>query len=1674
MKKNIRICGIVGFLIFLLCNVSFASLNVPLTVSDYAGMARANDPVTSGIPLPESANITSIDQLQVTDSLGNNVPAQFTVTSRWRGTPDDNSKPIKWVLLDFQADIPDDGTSVYYLKNGNIGNAQNTELSLQQNNDKITVNTGKAKFEINKNYFNLFDYVHVDKDNDGQLNDLVVSSANDGGVVLTGKDGTKYYTILEAPEEIEIEEQGPMRTVVKIRGVFKAEDGSYFAPSITDPANATKENFDKLGYAYNSGITEGRFSQPYEKSFVYYNCRIHFYNDKDYVRILLTLENNGANGRTEPETTFAPIQVVFFDSVNLIIKPNNTNQINITSEDSSTQLDFSDNFTLYQNWKENLTDEHKDTLEINFEKGIYYTTKKNSQELSNGSTNPGWVDANNNAQGIGLAIRHFWQNFPKKITVDNSEIKIGFWPEEGYYPYCQQSDFPEPMHDIYCKKGGRDGGVYLFDAGRHKTYEMFLRFYPGSQDSQTKNLSKSLENPLMALAPSEWYAETKALGMIAPDGLTSTDPEINEAMERFEKFQTSLVYEEDSENGYTINNIKTTTTSYHFAKHNHFFNWMNFGDLTWIGGMASSLHYDWTYSILLHYIRTGKRNFFDAGVEMAKHRYDIDQYHGERTATSGHHTYCNNMAFYESEGHADPNLRSDRPSKVSLPSHTWNGGSVLYYLLTGDKKSLEVAEEVGKGAVTRYGDSINTISCASAELRMHTWPILNHINLYRVTGKEQYIDFAKKMAKNKMLYAEQQQGGQGYWGIKKGYVGSTIVGGCPDLCINYQWSTMYIYTIDALINIHYETQDEELKQLVIRMADFSKDMFLYGGDYNEEGMYMPLQTQSTWDKNNPGGGEPVKSIWFGDLFAYAYSLTGDSEYLDWTRKCFRDGMFYYTARGTTYIDPEYRSKASFIDSMFNNTATKVHGWIGRTNQVYLYTEWQLQKGDLQIIDTSLPNGTVSQNYSYPVSIAGGTSPYTWTYSDIASWLTVNAINETMREISGIPPQTGSFSFTIQIEDSTGIIVTKQFTLEVKEQTDSDSIAITTQSLPEAIVGSEYIASLNASGGSHPYVWFIINSSDLPAGIYIEGNTLSGIPEEVGLYEFIVTANDGSQEATKNLCIKVTISDIDIPDTDIPDIEVYETNCDFGSVNTGDSAELDDTDVNDTDTLRNNISDTTLDGYSELRKDKNLGGMSELHIWSNGVRKILLRPYFSQNLADAVIEKAELKLYCYSLGWPSQNPKLEVYRMTHDWAEGEGIWYKDTDGGATWHEYDRNPVEINEWNMPGSDIDTITDFGYGANGIVSEAVMQKDSWVTFDITELAKKWFSNEMDNYGILIQAIDRGYNEARFYSSEYEDESLRPMLVVSYSDGSTEALNIHSELSQGIQNADYEASISASGGNLPYQWSIQNLPAGLDRRYLDDTAITIYGISTESGQFSLEVTVEDNNAQTLTTYLALTIVEPEPDSESDSDLDLDTITLRDNISDTTLDGYSEVRKDKNLGGMGELNIWSNGVQKILLRPDFSQSFANTAIEKAELKLYCYSLNWPSQNPKLEAYRMTHDWEEGEGIWYKATNGGATWHEYDRNPVEINEWSTPGGDIDTMTDFGYGPNGIVSEAVMQKDSWITFDITELAQEWISNEMENYGILIQAIDRGCNEARFYSSEYEDENLRPKFVIEYVHY
>ena len=73
---------------------------------------------------------------------------------------------------------------------------------------------------------------------------------------------------------------------------------------------------------------------------------------------------------------------------------------------------------------------------------------------------------------------------------------------------------------------------------------------------------------------------------------------------------------------------------------------------------------------------------------------------------------------------------------------------------------------------------------------------------------------------------------------------------------------------------------------------------------------------------------------------------------------------------------------------------------------------------------------------------------------------------------------------------------------------ASTLAITTTSLPNAVVGKAYSATLAATGGTTPYTWSILTGA-LPAGLVLSpAGAISGTPTAAGSSspEFEVTDN----------------------------------------------------------------------------------------------------------------------------------------------------------------------------------------------------------------------------------------------------------------------------------------------------------------------------------------------------------------------------------------------------------------------------------------------------------------------------------------------------------------------------------------------------------------------------------------
>lgn len=182
-----------------------------MTVREIAGVARTNEVLSSGVPLPRSADIKTTDGLVVIDTNGTRIPAEFHVLARWNAGLSDTNAPIEWLLVIFPATVVANGSTTYQLTNGVAGDnpLPANPLTILQNGNQFTVNTGAARFVFGGNARGLFDNITLLPSGNVLVSDGSMTAAVDGA-------STTHSTIRRAY----MERQGPLSAVVVIEGAY--------------------------------------------------------------------------------------------------------------------------------------------------------------------------------------------------------------------------------------------------------------------------------------------------------------------------------------------------------------------------------------------------------------------------------------------------------------------------------------------------------------------------------------------------------------------------------------------------------------------------------------------------------------------------------------------------------------------------------------------------------------------------------------------------------------------------------------------------------------------------------------------------------------------------------------------------------------------------------------------------------------------------------------------------------------------------------------------------------------------------------------------------------------------------------------------------------------------------------------------------------------------------------------------------------------------------------------------------------------------------------------------------------------------------------------------------------------------------------------------------------------
>lgn len=339
---------------------------------------------------------------------------------------------------------------------------------------------------------------------------------------------------------------------------------------------------------------------------------------------------------------------------------------------------------------------------------------------------PGVVRCSSENGSITLAVQDFWQRWPKRLEVGPQGLT--FMP----LPPQPAPDFGVglPHYLLYnlCE------GKYRFKWGMSFTDRFALDF--GDQTSAAA-LYADVNQPVVAVIPAAWYAETGALGRLAPPlekQFAVWDKWVADA------FQANMrVKERDREYGF-----------------------LNYGD--WYGERGRNWgnnEYDYAHGLFQDFLRTGNRDHYRWALTAARHQAEVDVVHaypdGFYVGGQVPHSVGHTGAWSEQLERGTWQCRYD--SMVTAANgHNWADGMVDAWCLSGDAGVMQSALLYGEHVAWAMSP---TFKALGTHERSAGWSLKGIMALYNQTYDPEYLAAARRIAE--VALREQDLAGCGAW-----------------------------------------------------------------------------------------------------------------------------------------------------------------------------------------------------------------------------------------------------------------------------------------------------------------------------------------------------------------------------------------------------------------------------------------------------------------------------------------------------------------------------------------------------------------------------------------------------------------------------------------------------------------------------------------------------------------------------------------------------------------------------------------------------------------------------------------------------------------------------------------------------------------------------------------------
>ncbi len=489
-----------------------------ITVKDGSGLAfPVPYPVEAVVPMaPNEVALDELDEFFVVDPAGNPVLTQVEPVMYWTGY--DNS--VRQLKVLFMASVPGGSPTEggyryqdYTLKRGSPP-AQTSPLSYQvvaweQTTSKpsiVEVTTGPLRFRVKKNGFNLLDQVWLDRDGDSVFDaseQLVSSSADNGAVMVKGANDVRIRNADQGEVDIDLEEVGPVRIVLRID-----------IPTGDVPGSSVEN-------VYGSRI------------------RLTAYADYAHVDVAYSLRN----ARNEPTDGSGTPQgkVLSFKSFGLGAELEGLDSNSVVTFGAMAAAPYQETVGT-GNWFSLRHDGHDS-----------FAVLKNGSPVAGqgqqgqGTVSEGWFDVTGTRGGLAISLRHANLQYPSALRIDPfdaydtdprsmvAEVLPTFQSTAAHpliagglcginpYPGCNPS---------YPAGYPTTSNPHWLDDMTQKTFELRHHFHePELAVNQIRRVARLFEKPPVCYVPFERHCDTHATfdtgGMARADRRPGDDPDVD-------------------------------------------------------------------------------------------------------------------------------------------------------------------------------------------------------------------------------------------------------------------------------------------------------------------------------------------------------------------------------------------------------------------------------------------------------------------------------------------------------------------------------------------------------------------------------------------------------------------------------------------------------------------------------------------------------------------------------------------------------------------------------------------------------------------------------------------------------------------------------------------------------------------------------------------------------------------------------------------------------------------------------------------------------------------------------------------------------------------------------------------------------------------------------------------